>query len=54
MTQLMEISDVLKRLDAIATDIQDIKLSQVRTEERIKAIDQRFDAMDQRMGDLNP
>jgi peptidoglycan hydrolase CwlO-like protein len=42
MTQAIEISEVLKRLDSIQSDIQDIKLSQARTEEQIKATDQRI------------
>ncbi len=46
MTQAIEISEVLKRLDSIQSDIQDIKLSQVRTEEQIKATDQRIGGLD--------
>ncbi|NJM28557.1 MAG: hypothetical protein HC856_10800 [Pseudanabaena sp. RU_4_16] len=50
MTQAIEISEVLKRLDSIQSDIQDIKLSQARTEEQIKATDQRIGDLDKSLG----
>jgi septal ring factor EnvC (AmiA/AmiB activator) len=38
MTQVIEASEVLKRLDSIQSDMQDIKLSQARTEEQLKGV----------------
>lgn len=46
MTQAIEVSEVIKRLDTIGSDIQDVKLSQVRTEEQVKALDQRIADLD--------
>jgi chromosome segregation ATPase len=47
MTQSTDTNtDILKRLDAIAADIQVIKISQARTEEKFNSIDQRIDALD--------
>jgi uncharacterized coiled-coil DUF342 family protein len=52
MTQATD-TDILKRLDTIASDIQDIKITLARTDERFNSIDQRFNSMDQRFTDLN-
>jgi hypothetical protein len=46
MTQATDTSEVLKLLQGIQGDIQDIKISQARTEERVISIDQRIDALD--------
>jgi chromosome segregation ATPase len=42
----IDTAEVLKRLETIQSDIQDIKLSQARTEERFNSIDQRFDSLE--------
>jgi FtsZ-binding cell division protein ZapB len=46
MTQATEVSEVLKLFQAIQADIQDIKLSQVRVEEKLNAVDQRVNDLD--------
>jgi DNA anti-recombination protein RmuC len=48
----IDTTEVLKRLETIQSDIQDIKLSQARTEERFNSIDQRFNSIDQRFDSL--
>ncbi|NJM67452.1 MAG: hypothetical protein HC851_18150 [Acaryochloris sp. RU_4_1] len=48
----IDTTEVLKRLETIQADIQDIKLSQARTEERFNSIEQRFDSIDQRFDSL--
>jgi predicted nucleic acid-binding Zn-ribbon protein len=50
MTQVTEVSELLKRFDALAADIQTIKFSQVRTEEQIKSLSE---LTDQRITDLD-
>lgn len=59
MTTGIDTAEVLKRLDklnsnveVIQSDIQDIKLSQARTEERFNSVDQRFNSVDQRFDSL--
>jgi hypothetical protein len=41
MTQATD-TDILKRLDTIASDIQEIKITLACTDERFNSIDQRF------------
>jgi predicted nuclease with TOPRIM domain len=64
MTQATDTSEILKQLDKLTTavesvqsDIRDIKLSQARTEERIKSLaeltDQRFSAAQQQVSALD-
>ncbi|NJK29793.1 MAG: hypothetical protein HC940_06410 [Acaryochloris sp. SU_5_25] len=59
MTQATDTSEVLKQLgklttavESIQTDIQDIKVSQARTEERFNSIDQRFTTLEIQVSDL--
>jgi archaellum component FlaC len=51
MTQATD-TELLKRLDAIGADIQDIKISQARTEEKFNSIDQQFNGIDQRFNGI--
>jgi hypothetical protein len=49
MTQATD-TDILRRLDTIASDIQDIKISQARTEEKVIALEQRIGDLDKSLG----
>ena len=42
-----------RKLDAIAADLVELKISQGRMEERFNAIDQRFDSVDQRFNSVD-
>jgi tetrahydromethanopterin S-methyltransferase subunit B len=46
MTQATEVSEVLKLFQVIQSDIQDIKISQTRTEEKVNALELRFGDLD--------
>ncbi len=46
MTPVTYTSEVMKLLQSLQSDMQDIKLSQVRAEEQIKSIDQRIGDFD--------
>jgi septal ring factor EnvC (AmiA/AmiB activator) len=41
-----------RKLDAINTDIMEIKISQAKTEERFNSVDQRFNAIDSQLADI--
>jgi hypothetical protein len=56
MTQAVDTSEVLKKLDGIGlaidgirSDVQDIKLSQTRIEEQFKDLDQRLGSLEDRV-----
>ena len=59
MTQTTDTTEVLRQLgklttvvESIQTDVQDIKVSQARTEERFNSIDQRIDSLETRLEDF--
>lgn len=59
MTQTTDTTEVLKQLgklttvvESIQTDVQEIKISQARTEERFNSIDQRINSLGTRLEDF--
>lgn len=47
------IERVDRKLDAIASDIVEIKISQAKTDERFNSIDERFKSIDQRFNTID-
>jgi|GEM_PF-2419013 len=59
MTQTTDTTEVLRQLgklttvvESIQTDVQEIKVSQARTEERFNSIDQRINSLETRLEDF--